>query len=182
MDTANQFLPKEETLVRTLMRATSGTPLEAVGIHVSRYGLVLTLLLIGALKFTVGEARGIQPLVANSPANVLALSNLQPSGRFQPNRSDRNRRCPAHRRAAAFGEALFHWQPWGRHHIRVDSEFSLVDTWSVPVLTRTSLVGGCWPIPHQGSSSSGRIDLDRRRGAVGRLGFPSAVVKPLGVT
>jgi reactive chlorine resistance protein C len=67
MDTANQFLPKEETLVRTLMRATSGTPLEAVGIHVSRYGLVLTLLLIGALKFTVGEARGIQPLVANSP-------------------------------------------------------------------------------------------------------------------
>ena len=67
MDTANQFLPKEETLVRTLMRATSGTPLEAVGIHVSRYGLVLTLLLIGGLKFTVGEARGIQPLVANSP-------------------------------------------------------------------------------------------------------------------
>ena len=84
MDTANQFLPKEETLVRTLMRATSGTPLEAVGIHVSRYGLVLTLLLIGVLKFTASEAHGIQPLVANSPLmfwlyrvlSVQAVSNL----------------------------------------------------------------------------------------------------------
>ncbi len=41
--------------------------METVGIHVSRYGLVLTLLLIGVLKFTAGEAQGIQPLVANSP-------------------------------------------------------------------------------------------------------------------
>jgi uncharacterized membrane protein YkgB len=67
MDTANQFLPTEETLVRALMRANSRTSLERVGIHVSRYGLVITLLLIGALKFTAGEAQGIQPLVANSP-------------------------------------------------------------------------------------------------------------------
>jgi len=41
--------------------------METVGIHVSRYGLALTLLLIGVLKFTAGEAQGIQPLVANSP-------------------------------------------------------------------------------------------------------------------
>ena len=33
----------------------------------SRYGLVITLLSIGVLKFTAGEAQGIQPLVANSP-------------------------------------------------------------------------------------------------------------------
>jgi reactive chlorine resistance protein C len=67
MDTANQFLPAEETLIRGLMRSKSRNCLERVGIHVSRYGLVITLLLIGVLKFTAGEAQGIQPLVANSP-------------------------------------------------------------------------------------------------------------------
>src|SRR5579864_9831941 len=41
--------------------------LEATGISVSRYGLVVVLLLIGVLKFTPGEAAGIQPLVAHSP-------------------------------------------------------------------------------------------------------------------
>src|SRR5258707_15880658 len=41
--------------------------LEATGIVVSRYGLVVVLLLIGALKFTPGEAAGIQPLVAHIP-------------------------------------------------------------------------------------------------------------------
>jgi len=49
------------------MRANSRTSMETVGIHVSRYGLVITLLLIGVLKFTGGEAQGIEPLVANSP-------------------------------------------------------------------------------------------------------------------
>jgi reactive chlorine resistance protein C len=67
MDTANQFLPAEETLIRALMRSKSRSSLERVGIHVSRYGLVITLLSIGVLKFTAGEAQGIQPLVANSP-------------------------------------------------------------------------------------------------------------------
>ena len=41
--------------------------LEATGIVVSRYGLVVVLLLIGVLKFTPKEAAGIQPLVAHSP-------------------------------------------------------------------------------------------------------------------
>lgn len=58
--------------------------LEATGIWVSRYGLVLVLLLIGVLKFTQGEAAGIQPLVAHSPLmswiygvlNVQGVSNL----------------------------------------------------------------------------------------------------------
>src|SRR5277367_5632693 len=58
--------------------------LEAVGISVSRYGLVLVLLLIGVLKFTPGEAAGIQPLVAHSPLmswmygvlSVQGVSNL----------------------------------------------------------------------------------------------------------
>src|SRR6202007_1587752 len=67
MNTANQFLPTEEMLVKALMRAKSRTSLERLGIHVSRYGLVITLLLIGVLKFTGGEAQGIEPFVANSP-------------------------------------------------------------------------------------------------------------------
>jgi uncharacterized membrane protein YkgB len=67
MDTANQFLPAEETLIKALMRSKSRTSLETAGIYVLRYGLVITLLLIGVLKFTAGEAQGIQPLVANSP-------------------------------------------------------------------------------------------------------------------
>jgi len=40
---------------------------EAGGHLVSRYGLVLVLLWIGAMKFTAHEAAGIQPLVASSP-------------------------------------------------------------------------------------------------------------------
>src|SRR5258708_19127417 len=67
MDTANQFLPTEEMLVAAPRRSETRTLLERVGVHVSRYGLVITLLLIGVLKFTASEAQGIQPLVANSP-------------------------------------------------------------------------------------------------------------------
>lgn len=41
--------------------------LEFAGTAISRYGLVVILLLIGLLKFTSQEATGIQPLVAHSP-------------------------------------------------------------------------------------------------------------------
>lgn len=41
--------------------------LERTGAHISRYGLVVILALIGVLKFTAPEADGIQPLVAHSP-------------------------------------------------------------------------------------------------------------------
>ena len=58
--------------------------LEAVGEAIVRYGLVLVLGWIGAMKFTAYEAAGIQPLVANSPLmgwmygflSVRAFSNL----------------------------------------------------------------------------------------------------------
>lgn len=66
MDTANQFLLKEQNLDTAERRAQSWISMDQLGIHVSRYGLVVTLLLIGVLKFTPGEAQGIQPLVANS--------------------------------------------------------------------------------------------------------------------
>jgi uncharacterized membrane protein YkgB len=43
------------------------TTVQALGEHATRYGLVVVLLWIGAMKFTSYEALGIQPLVANSP-------------------------------------------------------------------------------------------------------------------
>ena len=84
MDATNQFFPTEQKLTKVARREQSRTMLENVGIHVSRYGLVATLLLIGVLKFTTGEAQGIQPLVASSPLmfwlykvfSLQAVSNL----------------------------------------------------------------------------------------------------------
>lgn len=54
--------------------------LGTVGIWVSRYGLVVVLLLIGVLKFTPGEAVGIQPLVAHSPLMSWMYSLLSVQG------------------------------------------------------------------------------------------------------
>jgi reactive chlorine resistance protein C len=58
--------------------------LEGLGVSITRYGLVVVLLLIGLLKFTAAEAAGIQPLVAHSPLmswmyvvlSVQGVSNL----------------------------------------------------------------------------------------------------------
>jgi len=60
------------------------TRLESIGVGVSRYGLVVVLMLIGLLKFTPAEAAGIQPLVMHSPLiswmyavlSVQAVSNV----------------------------------------------------------------------------------------------------------
>jgi reactive chlorine resistance protein C len=67
-----------------LTAVDTGARLERVGHHIVRYGLVLVLMWIGAMKFTTYEATGIQPLVANSPVmgwlyeifSVQALSAL----------------------------------------------------------------------------------------------------------
>src|SRR5262249_10392537 len=50
-----------------LIAVGPGVALETLGHHIVRYGLVLVLMWIGAMKFTAYEATGIQPLVANSP-------------------------------------------------------------------------------------------------------------------
>ncbi len=41
--------------------------IEAVGMHVARYGLALILVWVGAMKFTGYEAAGILPLIQHSP-------------------------------------------------------------------------------------------------------------------
>jgi uncharacterized membrane protein YkgB len=47
--------------------STWAARLEAMGGAVLRYGLVAILLYLGTFKFTVEEAKAIEPLVANSP-------------------------------------------------------------------------------------------------------------------
>lgn len=49
-----------------LTAVDSDARLETVGHHNLRYGLVLVLMWIGAMKFTTYEATGIHPLVAHS--------------------------------------------------------------------------------------------------------------------
>ncbi len=44
-----------------------GATLESAGAKIIRYGLVIILLWVGALKFTAYEAEGIQGLISNSP-------------------------------------------------------------------------------------------------------------------
>jgi reactive chlorine resistance protein C len=52
---------------RTVPSTAISLTIQAVGLCLLRYGLVLVLAWIGAMKFTAYEANGIQPLVANSP-------------------------------------------------------------------------------------------------------------------
>jgi reactive chlorine resistance protein C len=70
--------------VRSEDAAATGARLEPVGLHITRYAIVLVLVWIGAMKFTAYEAGAIEPLVANSPLmswlyavfSVQAASNL----------------------------------------------------------------------------------------------------------
>ena len=51
----------------TLPADHAGVTFERVGAIVLRYGLALILIWVGGLKFTAYEAKGIEPLVVNSP-------------------------------------------------------------------------------------------------------------------
>ena len=70
--------------VRVEDTAATGAKLESVGLHITRYAIVLVLVWIGAMKFTAYEAGAIEPLVTNSPLmswlyavfSVEATSNL----------------------------------------------------------------------------------------------------------
>lgn len=57
----------DQVIAGSYRSARAQLKLETLGIWVSRYGLVVILLLIGFLKFTPEEAAGIQPLVEHSP-------------------------------------------------------------------------------------------------------------------
>ena len=73
-----------QVIVASYRSAHAQLKLETLGVSISRYGLVVVLLLIGFLKFTPAEAAGIQPLIAHSPLmswlyvmlSVQGVSNL----------------------------------------------------------------------------------------------------------
>ena len=58
---------EESTAAPTKTLPQIAERLSDLGALVSRYGLVLVIFWIGAMKFTAYEANGIQTLVANSP-------------------------------------------------------------------------------------------------------------------
>lgn len=62
------------TMDRMESAGNLGLTLESVGAKIIRYGLVIILLWVGALKFTAYEAEGIQGLIANSPLMSWMLS------------------------------------------------------------------------------------------------------------
>jgi reactive chlorine resistance protein C len=57
----------ETTLRRPAHPADTAHPLSTAGLLLVRYGLVVVIAYIGALKFTAYEAKAIQPLVAHQP-------------------------------------------------------------------------------------------------------------------
>ena len=72
-----------ETVI-TGSRTSAGAKFQSAGRFLVRYGLVLVLVWIGAMKFTAYEAKGIEPLIASSPLmswlyhvmSLQAVSNL----------------------------------------------------------------------------------------------------------
>ena len=71
-----------DTIALGMTRAEDlGRRIRLAGVFLIRYGLVLVLLWIGAMKFTAYEAEGIGPLVRSSPLmswlyNVLSLQGV----------------------------------------------------------------------------------------------------------
>jgi uncharacterized membrane protein YkgB len=61
-------------------RIETGVQVQACGTFLLRYGLVLVLGWIGAMKFTAFEAEGIRPLVENSPLMSWAYAILSVQG------------------------------------------------------------------------------------------------------
>ena len=59
--------PLAMTEARGVTWANVGARVSALGALLLRYGLVVVIGWIGAMKFTAYEAAGIQPLVENSP-------------------------------------------------------------------------------------------------------------------
>ncbi len=64
----------DTTVERITESSNAGATLENIGEKVIRYGLVIILLWVGALKFTAYEAEGVQGLVAHSPLLSWAYS------------------------------------------------------------------------------------------------------------
>jgi hypothetical protein len=156
----SQVLPTKEMLVSVVAHPKSPASLEQMGIDVSRYGLMVTLLLIGVLKFSAAEAHGIQPLVANSPLMSWLYRDLSLQGVSNLIGTIEIIVASLIALRPFFAENLIHRQLGRHHHLRAHCEFSPFYTGCLPVVTRVSYIGRRGTISHQGSCSTRRIDLD----------------------
>jgi hypothetical protein len=98
MDAASQFSITEQKLAQATQHAHSKTWIDALGINVSRYGLVLTLPLIGALTIS------LQPVRLKAFSNFSHLLFISRISFFWVHRSGplQSRRC-----AISFCQVLF---------------------------------------------------------------------------
>jgi uncharacterized membrane protein YkgB len=56
-----------DIIAKDAAAARRASVIDSLGANLTRYGLVVVIGWIGLMKFTAFEARGIEPLVANSP-------------------------------------------------------------------------------------------------------------------
>ena len=130
----------ETTSVWLRKEQVAGETLQALGEVLMRYGLVIVLAWIGAMKFTAYEAHGIQPLVANSPLlswvyaflSVQAFSNVL--GIVEIAVAVMIALRPVSARVAALGSSI------AARHVSYDSEFFVFNTRLGVELRRLSCV------------------------------------------
>jgi uncharacterized membrane protein YkgB len=132
----------DEVIAASYRSVRAQLRLEVLGAWITRYGLVVVLLLIGFLKFTAAEATGIQPLVAHSPLmswmytvfSVQGVSNL--IGVIEIAIAILLALRPISAKASFVGS---------REHrnISADNELSVVDAWRRANESRVAGIGRC---------------------------------------
>ena len=95
---------------------------------VSRYGPVLVIFWIGAMKFTAYEANGIQPLVANSPIMGWLYRCSQRARIFRFTRSSGNCHRSDDWAALAIAASVGYRERAGDTDVSNDAELSIFDT------------------------------------------------------
>src|ERR1700740_2808321 len=101
--------------------------LEAVGITISRYGLVLVLLLNRALE-VYGRGSGWHSTAdCEQPAHVMDVRDFRCTWRFEFDRHNRNHRCLAVGAPASFCGCIIRGQSRMHRDISVDHKSSALD-------------------------------------------------------
>ena len=106
MSTVSADSKAVDLLTQRALSTGAQSRLETAGILVSRYGLVVVLLLIGVLKFTPGEAAGIRPLVAHSPLMSWMYGLLSVQGVSNVIGIDRDSHCCSNCASPDIGESI----------------------------------------------------------------------------
>ena len=101
--------------------------LEAVGITISRYGLVLVLLLNRALEVYGRGSGGHSTADCAQPAHVLDVRDFRCTWRFEFDRHSRNHRCLAVGAPASFCGRIIRGQSRLHRDVSVDYKFSALD-------------------------------------------------------